>query len=111
MLNKIKNIMQTQELELVKKTKQNINLVEGEFTPSEAAHIVSALLDEKINFHKLQRLTLLEGNSDNPTKYADKRIIELENEKRIAKEFIIKMRQEGMKLRINSTIEITAALD
>lgn len=103
--------MQTQELELVKKTKQNINLVEGEFTPSEAAHVVNSLLNEKINFHKLQRLTMLEGNCNSSTNYADNRIAELENEKSIAKEFISKMRQEGIKLRINSTIEITAALD
>ncbi len=103
--------MQTQELELVKKTKQNINLVEGEFTPSEAAHIVNSLLNEKINFHKLQRLTMLEGNCNSSTSYADNRITELENEKHIAKEFISKMRKEGMKLRINSTFEITAALD
>lgn len=103
--------MQTQELELVKKTKQNINLVEGDFTPSEAAHVVNSLLNEKINFHKLQRLTLLEGNSKSHTNYADNRIAELENEKNITKEFISKMRKEGIKLRINSTIEITAALD
>jgi hypothetical protein len=103
--------MQTQELELVKKTKQNINLVEGEFTPSEAAHIVSSLLNEKINFHKLQRLTLLEGNSDSQTNYVDNRILELENEKSVARAFISKMRKEGIKLRIDSTIKITAALD
>jgi hypothetical protein len=103
--------MQTQELEQVKKTKQNIQLVEGEFTPSEALHVVSTLLNEKINFHKLQRLTMLEGDCHSQTRYADNRITELENEKRIAKDFITKMRKEGIKLRINSTIEITAAVD
>lgn len=103
--------MQAQELELVKKTKQNIQLIEGEFTPSEASHVISSLLDEKINFHKLQRLTMLEGNSNTSTNYADNRIQELENEKKIAKEFISEMRREGIKLRINSTIEIKAAID
>jgi hypothetical protein len=103
--------MQTQELELVKKVKQDIRLVEGEFTPSEAMHIIRTLLNEKINFHKLQRLTVLEGDCNSQTSYADNRIQELENEKEIAKEFISKMRKEGIKLRINSTIEITAAID
>lgn len=103
--------MLLKELESVKKTKQNIQLIEGEFTPSEASHVISSLLDQKINFHKLQRLTLLEGNCNLETRYADHRIEELEQEKLIARRFFSRMRKEGIKLRINSTIEITAAID
>ena len=39
-------------------TKQNIQLVDGVFTVSEANDIIQNLINEKINFHKLQRLTL-----------------------------------------------------
>lgn len=35
------------------KTAQKIQLVDGNFTVSEASDIVQALLNEKINFHKL----------------------------------------------------------
>jgi len=37
------------------KTTQKINLVDGNFTVSEASDVVLTLLNEKINFHKLQR--------------------------------------------------------
>lgn len=103
--------MQSDDIELVKKTKQNIQLIEGEFTPSEASHVICSLLDQKINFHKLQRLTMLEGDCDLETTYADNRIKELEQEKIVAKKFITRMRKEGLKVRINSTIEVSAAID
>ena len=43
---------------------QKVQLVEGKFTPSEAADVVSSLISEKINFHKIQRLSSLERNED-----------------------------------------------
>lgn len=101
--------MKTQELEVVKNAKQTIRLVDGEFTPSEASFVISSLLDEKINFHKLQRLTMLEGNCNSKTDYDNGRIDELESEKLIMREFISKMREQGMKLQINGKLEITIA--
>ncbi len=87
--------------------KQKIQLVEGKFTPSEAADVVSSLIEEKINFHKLQRLSLSEGHQATNTEYPDGRIAELYNEKKIAKEFINNAREEGYKIKINGTLEIT----
>ena len=46
--------METKETEQLEKTKQTIQLVKGEFTPSEAAHVIVGLIDEKINFHKIE---------------------------------------------------------
>jgi len=68
-------------METLVRTKQKIQLVDGTFTPSETADVVIALLQEKINFHKLQRISWCEGNSDSDTQYPDERIAELEAEK------------------------------
>lgn len=89
------------------KTEQKINLVDGTFTPAEAADVVMALLNEKINFHKLQRISWCEGSNDADTRYPDTRIAELEKEKNILKDFISQVRSEGKKLRINGVLEIT----
>jgi len=89
------------------KTDQKIQLVDGSFSASEASDVILALLDEKINFHKLQRISWCEGSADADTKYPDGRIQELENEKRIAKEFISSIRSEGKRLRINGILEIS----
>ena len=89
------------------KTKQNIQLVDGEFTPSEASDVIMSLIDQKINFHKLQRLALCEGYYGADTEYPDGRIGELAVEKDIAREFIAQVRHQGKKLKINGVLQIT----
>ena len=94
-------------METLVKTKQKIQLVDGTFTASEAADVILALLDEKINFHKLQRISWCEGDNAANTNYPDGRISELQNEKRIAKDFINSVRHEGKRLRIDGILNIT----
>lgn len=86
---------------------QRVQLVEGVFSPSEATDIISSLIEEKINFHKLQRLSRCEGDMNADCEYPDSRVKELEDEKMIAKEFIKIARKEGNNLRINGTLEIS----
>ena len=99
--------METTELKQAEKVSQKIQLVEGEFTPSEASHIIVNLINEKINFHKIQRLQMWEGNHKCKTDSLDGRIKELEKEKLIAKEFINSIRGLGQNLKINGTLEIS----
>nr|WP_299387145.1 hypothetical protein [Allomuricauda sp.] len=94
-------------METLVKTDQKIQLVDGSFTPSEALDVITSLLDEKINFHKLQRISWCEGDRDANTKYPDGRIQELEQEKVIAKNFINSVRSEGKRLRIDGILKIT----
>ncbi|MEM1259789.1 MAG: hypothetical protein AAGH81_14760 [Bacteroidota bacterium] len=94
-------------METLVKTQQKIQLVDGTFTPSETADVVLALLNEKINFHKLQRISWCEGTADADTKYPDGRIAELQKEKEITKEFIAQVRHMGKKLRIHGVLEIS----
>jgi len=89
------------------KTEQKIQLVDGTFTPTETADVILALLDEKINFHKLQRISWCEGTADADTKYPDQRIAELQKEKEITKEFVAQVRHKGKRLRINGLLEIS----
>jgi hypothetical protein len=91
---------------MVSEVIQKVQLIEGDFTPSEANDVICALIEEKINFHKLQRLSLFEGDITANVKYPSGRIAELYEEKKIAKEFIAMARAQGSKLKINGTIEI-----
>lgn len=99
--------METKELIRPEKVKQKVQLVKGEFSPSDAAYVIMSLIDEKINFHKIQRLQKWEGNHHASTNDLDDRITELEKEKEIAREFIAKSRKSNSKLKINGILEIT----
>jgi hypothetical protein len=101
--------MKTKELAQTEKVNQKIQLVRGEFTPSEASDIIINLINEKINFHKLQRLQMWEGNHTCQTDELDGRIGELEKEKATAREFINSKRGSGQNLKINGILEITVA--
>ncbi|WP_299129262.1 hypothetical protein [uncultured Winogradskyella sp.] len=89
------------------KTEQKINLVEGMFRPSEASHIINALIDQKINYHKIQRLSLCEGDENCDTTYENARIKELLNEKEIAKSYIDTARRKNFDIIINGKLDIT----
>lgn len=86
---------------------QKVQLIEGTFTPSEASDIVTALISEKINFHKLKSLSIREGNENEDCEYSHNRIKELEDERMIAREFMKIASKEGYNLKISGTIEIS----
>jgi hypothetical protein len=98
--------MNTQTTDVLTMTDQKINLIDGVFTATEAGDILHAMLDKKINFHKLQRLSRTEGNIDDACEYDSERIIELLDEKGKLKSFLSDLRAEGGKLEIKSTVEI-----
>jgi hypothetical protein len=107
-LKKLSN-MKLKEVTQIEKATQKIQLVKGDFTPSEASDVIMSLINEKINFHKLQRLQMWEGNHKCKTDQLDGRIGELEKEKEIAREFINNSRGLGQNLRINGILEISVA--
>jgi len=88
------------------KTTQKIDLIDGVFTASEASDIINSVLKVKINFHKLNRLSITEGNNNNDCAYDSGRIDELMNEQNIAKEFFSQARLNGKKLKMRSIIQI-----
>lgn len=85
---------------------QKVDLIDGIFTPSEAFDIVCGMIDEKVNFHKLQRLSLCEGNIKANTDFADNRIDELNQSKAEARQYIREMLKSGKLLQIEGEIRI-----
>lgn len=87
-------------------TKQDIKLIEGNFSPSEATDIINAVLDVKINFHKLQRLSKTEGDTNDSCCFDNDRIDELLAAKQQVKKLFNSIRENGGKISINSSITI-----
>lgn len=83
-----------------------IQLIKGNFIPAEASEIIMNLINEKINFHKVQRLQMWETNHNFKTDVIDERIKELESEKIKAKALFDKAKDQKLQLKINSSIEI-----
>ena len=88
---------------------QKINLVDGQFTPTEASDVMNALIREKINFHKVQRLQMQIGDDDCETAELSSRIAALLEEKQKAKAFFIDAHKAGRNVVISGTLEISFA--
>ena len=97
--------METKQLSKVTTEQKTIQLVDGTFTPSEACDVISSLIDGKINFHKIQRLKIWEGNHHSKTNLLDSRIGELEEERQTARMIINQARAEGRNVQINGVLE------
>ena len=83
-----------------------VALIKGSFTPSEASDLMLGLIDEKINFHKLQRLRWCEGYFKADTSYADTRIAELEAEKEHVRQYIRQARKSGKMVRVHGHVSL-----
>ena len=98
--------MEAKVLPEVLTDQRKIQLVDGTFTPTEASDVMTTLIDEKINFHKIQRLKIWEGNHSSKTNMLDNRIDELEKEKMTARTIIEQARKNGKNITINGILEI-----
>ncbi len=85
---------------------ENIRLVEGVFTPSEAADVLLSLVNDKIKFHTVQLLNLRDGYQEDTT-HSEQRIDQLKLAKNRIKDLVIKARNEGYDIQIDGTIQIT----
>lgn len=91
-----------------KETKQkSVQLIEGTFTKGEALNIINDVLNVKINFHKIQRLSKTEGNINDACLYDNSRIKELVIDKKETKAFLRALESKGQNIKISSTINIT----
>ena len=83
-----------------------IQLVDGEFTPSQAGSLLNSLIDQKIAYHKIQKWSVWEGNHNMDPRRSDDRIRELDIQKMLAKDIIDEARTQGCKIEIGGTLEI-----
>ena len=88
------------------RTTHKINLIDGIFKTSEASDIINSVLNVKINFHKLSRLSINEGDHNDECKFDSGRIAQLLNEQQIAKDFFSQAKLNGKKLKMRSVIHI-----
>lgn len=95
------NIIKTQ------KEVQTLNLIDGTFTKREALNIINSVVDLKINFHKLHRLSIQEGNEKDECKYDSTRIEELMKDKKETKAFLRALESKGQNIKISSTVTIS----
>lgn len=86
---------------------KSVQLIEGTFTKGEALNIINDVLNVKINFHKIQRLSKTEGNINDECLYDNTRITELMTDKKEAKAFLRALESKGQNIKISSTINIT----
>jgi len=92
---------------LLTELNQRISLADGDYKPSHASDLVSSLIDENINFHKLQRLSILEGNANAPIQDINDNIRALNEEKKHLKHIIHEARIDGKNVRVHASINIT----
>ncbi|MBQ0736111.1 hypothetical protein [Aquimarina celericrescens] len=86
-------------------TERHIKLIEGNFSPFEAADVLFSLIANKIKFHNLQMLQTKKG-VDPDNLHSAKRISELKHEKNVIRDMILKARDEGYELEIYGSVEI-----
>lgn len=83
-----------------------VKLIDGSFLPSEAKDLINALIDQKINFHKLRRLSLWERDHHDESFFDNNRITQLLQEKKEVIELLKEAKQSGKQLRINGSLNI-----
>mgnify|MGYP001031066931 FL=1 len=89
------------------KKEQEVRLVDGTFTPIQAADIVSSLIEQKINFHKVENLQHWEKNHKNDAKPFIQRVKDLEEAEKEAKSFILDEERKDKKIKIKGNLTIS----
>ncbi|MEM1260624.1 MAG: hypothetical protein AAGH81_19015 [Bacteroidota bacterium] len=85
---------------------EEIQLIEGTFSPIEAADVLLSLVTYKIKFHNLQLLGMDEKNGVSKEQ-SERRIAELKEAKSRITEIIMEARNRGTSIEIKSNINIT----
>lgn len=96
--------METKEEVLVKE--KLVKLVDGEFTPDQAMEILRALINQKINYHKIENQQNWERNHNLDSEPFFKRIQELEEEKKAINQYISNLKKEGKTIEIKGVLTV-----
>ncbi len=99
--------MNNATLQMTDTEKQTFKLIEGTFTKREALSIIDSVVNAKINFHKVHRLSIQEGNENENCTYDNTRINELIADKKDTKECLRSLESKGYNIKISSKVTIT----
>ncbi len=94
---------------VMKETVKRIQLSRDCISPSKASDMIQALINENVNFHKLERLSLMVGNENADTNILDNRINYLLGEKERLHAIVEDAKEQGYDLCVKTTIEIGIA--
>ena len=86
---------------------QHLKLIDGVFTKREALDIINNVVDVKINFHKLQILSITEVNMHDECTYDNSRITELIKDKAEVNAILMSLEGTSSNIKISSTIHIS----
>ena len=84
-----------------------VQLVDGEFMPSKAFDVIAALINQKINYHKLEGLQNWERNHKYDQESLRNRIKELEDALKQAKDFMSQLKDNGKNIKIDGVITMS----
>jgi hypothetical protein len=91
----------------VENKERKIQLVDGEFTPSQASDIISSLIEQKINYHRLEGLQNWERNHTYDEEPLRNRIKELNDEMKRFKDFVSELKEKGKNVKIEGVIKMS----
>ncbi|WP_299313147.1 hypothetical protein [uncultured Aquimarina sp.] len=83
----------------------SIKLVEGAYSPINAADVLLSLIADKIKFHNLQILSSKDKN-DPHIIHAEMRILELKASRDVVIKLIIQARDQGLYMKIDGIVNI-----
>lgn len=83
-----------------------IDLINGNFTAADALEIITAVLDKKMNFHKLQRLAKTEKDHSYPSTFENERIKALQEEKDKTINFLGNLIKRDAMIEVKSKIHL-----
>ena len=84
----------------------SLKLIDGTFTPVHAHDLLKSFINTKINYHKLHRLILLEGDHNHKTTFDSSRIVELKVDKNNLSEIIAFAKANGKQIKLKSKVSI-----
>jgi hypothetical protein len=88
---------------------QKVQFLNGTYTPTEAREVILKVIDDQINYHKLQHLSSwIKDDSISPDSLENK-ITELKRRKRELSRLIREARAEGTKLTIDGGFNVSLA--
>ena len=85
---------------------RDLKLIEGTFSPSSTSDLLKSFINEKIKYHKVNRLMLTEANHNDDTSYDNSRINELKKDLLELEETIQFARANKKKFKLKSMIKI-----
>lgn len=87
----------------------NIKLIDGTYSPDEAAEILFSVVNDKIKFHNIQINSAIERNISD-TFHSEKRLAELAISKEKISEMLKEARTNNANLEISANIELTLSV-